>query len=423
MSETCPAGLKAGDLPVEGVMGIQEPPTATDGTKISHETNAPVGGTDGLAMNGSVSSLIPLLGEMLCELKAIIKRQNEIDASMQLLLKTVLQKDTHQKEEDQAPNTHSGMTRGEKCVEDQHGSKKTDWENIKLEPFGGNDDDTYVNISEDEGYFHDMGSKKNKMKLPIEETHATQDTAKVQHFVKTEHDMYYNMVNGPDLKVLASNFKRGISFTEGTTGKDNIGNEKTFMQPRKLSFTPTRALKKQKIIDLDPPKKCTPKKKVGLQESNAKGSSPTEKMAMVSTYSRTSNQKAIVRTKFMPTPDMKLTPQEVHLSLYIFQVEGDLSESLTRIGTTIGSRMVLETLCPDKVIDREIVRLLAHKISYTQRKMQMETVWCLPPSFVCGVISRMVHFVPYLASEYSPYYDLQGWDITQPQGLPSCQNG
>ncbi|KAJ1443655.1 hypothetical protein SESBI_00245 [Sesbania bispinosa] len=337
-----------------------------------HHIGTEVGaGMAGMEVNAT--HLLPMLGEMLSDMK-------------------VLERDEHANGNGQGWKKGDNVNTEENTVLAQPVCNKTDWDNIKLEPFQKDDDDVYVDISEDDGYFHDMGSKKNKMKMSFDLAQCSQQSHKVQHFIKSEHDMYYNVEKGRDLKVLASNFKRGITFNESSPMKDNEGTVESWMQPRKLSFSPSSAFKKQKMIELEPQRKCTPKKRDDWKDTKPKGTTPNEKL--VAGRGPKNNSKAIVRTKFMPSTDMKLTPEEVHLCLYIFQVEGELSESLTRIGTTIGTRMVLETLCPDKVIDREI-----------------------------HVLSDMIQGHPFPASIFSPYYYMDEWEISQPEGLPTSQNG
>ncbi|KAJ1443542.1 hypothetical protein SESBI_00121 [Sesbania bispinosa] len=367
------------DQSVEGVNGFQCQATCNqDTTNPPHHIGTEVGaGMAGMEVNAT--HLLPMLGEMLSDMKAMIKRQNEMDGSLQLLVKKVLERDEHANGNGQGWKKGDNVNTEENTVLAQPICNKTDWDNIKLEPFQKDDDDVYVDISEDDGYFHDMGSKKNKMKMSFDLAQCSQQSHKVQHFIKSEHDMYYNVEKGRDLKVLASNFKRGITFNESSPMKDNEGTVESWMQPRKLSFTPSSAFKKQKMIELEPQRKCTPKKRDDWKDTN-----PKEPHQMKN-WLLDVDPRITQRTKFMPSTDMKLTPEEVHLCLYIFQVEGELSESLTRIGTTIGTRMVLETLCPDKVIDREATRF--------QRPF------------------------------FSPYYYMDEWEISQPEGLPTSQNG
>ncbi|KAJ1387623.1 Ulp1 protease family, C-terminal catalytic domain [Sesbania bispinosa] len=108
---------------------------------------------------------------------------------------------------------------------------------------------------------------------------------------------------------------------------------------------------------------------------------------------------AYVKTKFKPSLEMDLTPTEVHLSLYIFRVDGDSSECLIKIGNVVYTRGSLDCLCPDKRVDRELVRLLARKITYIQQQQESQTVWCLPPTFVWDVLRG--NHVPKLLDDYT----------------------
>ncbi|KAJ1388493.1 hypothetical protein SESBI_39069 [Sesbania bispinosa] len=296
--------------------------------------------------------------------------------------------------------------------------------------------------SEDDGYFHDMGSKKKNMKMQMQSTQTPLQRTTGNSFLKNENDMFYNRDSGVDLKVIASNFRRGHNLSAPNhTQESQVEDKSTLVMPRKLSFSPPGAFKKQKVSNLEPAKKCTPRR------------TPTSKNVITVVQQNKNVAKTYIKTKFKPSVDMKLTPAEVHLSLYTFQVQGDPSECLVRIGTSFATRGTLESLCPDKSVNREIIRLLARKISYDQRHLpSLETTWCLPPSFVwdiyrgsdvdklldvyteewmpssrnlkyCKVISEMVQCIPDPASYYSPYYGMELWDISQPQQLPTSTNG
>ncbi|KAJ1386338.1 allophanate hydrolase subunit 1 [Sesbania bispinosa] len=153
-----------------------------------------------------------------------------------------------------------------------NGMEKTNWDNIKLEPFPNNDDDLYfvVGSDDDEGYFHDMSINKAKLKMPTHSSNTPHQHFTGNSFLKSENDMFYNMDKGLDLKQLASNFKRG--------NKDCIEEDKSStMLPRKLSFTPSGAYKKQKMSSVEAAKKCTPRKKLPTKDNDGCGTTPKEK--------------------------------------------------------------------------------------------------------------------------------------------------
>ncbi|KAJ1418114.1 Ulp1 protease family, C-terminal catalytic domain [Sesbania bispinosa] len=335
-----------------------------------------------------------------------------------------------------------------------NGPMHTDWDNIKLEPFQQDADDVYfVDKSEDDGYFHDMGSKKKNMKMQMQSTQSPLQRTTGNSFLKIENDMFYNRDSGVDLKAIASNFRRGHNLSApNNTQESQVEDKSMLIMPRKLSFSPPGAFKKQKVNNLEPAKKCTPRR------------TPSSKNVITAAQQNKNVSRTYIKTKFKPSVNMKLTPAEVHLSLYIFQVQGD-----------------------------------PRKITYDQRHFPSpETTWCLPPSFVwdiyggsdvdklldmyteewmppsrnlkyiyvpfeemngqwflmvlclheellyhfdscglpqtmsdkhqsikkvCKVISEMVHCTPYPASYYSPYYEMELWDISQPQQLPTSTNG
>ncbi|KAJ1376163.1 hypothetical protein SESBI_50233 [Sesbania bispinosa] len=273
-------------------------------------------------------------------------------------------------------------------------STKTDWDNIKLEPFQKDvDTGLFMDLSDDDGYFHEMGSRKNKMKMPRQTTEPPQQlTTTGQSFKKTEFAMYHSVGNGLNLRALASEFMRGSILQSPSGTKDSSTDVNSSLMPRKLSFAPHTAGKKPKIINVEDTMKCTPRKRVGWKERNIKGSIRHEKNATSAGNGANTNPKPCIRTKFMPHLDMKLTPQEVHLSLYMFHVEGEPGEPLVKIGASIGTRRELETLCPDKGVVRE-------------------------------VLSNMVASPTFPAELFSPYYEMELWDIKKPEGMPKCANG
>ncbi|KAJ1431886.1 hypothetical protein SESBI_06860 [Sesbania bispinosa] len=309
--------------------------------------------------------------------QTMLKRQEQMEHTLQILFeKGVYNNEKPNKEKGLQINDSTHIL-GENHAGNNgttNGPMHTDWDSIKLEPFQQDVDDVYfVDESEDDGYFHDMGSKKKNMKMRMQSTQTPLQRTTGNSFLKTENDMFYNRDSGVDLKVIA------------------------------IHLVP---LRNKKVSNLEPAKKFTPRR------------TPASKNVITAAQQNKNVAKTYIKTKFKPFVDMKLTPAEVHLSLYIFQVQGD-----PRIGTSFATKGTLESLCPDKSVNHEIIRLMARKITYDQRHLPSpKTTWCLPPSFVCKVISEMVHCTPYPASYYSPYYEMELWDISQPQQLPTSTN-
>ncbi|KAJ1442514.1 Ulp1 protease family, C-terminal catalytic domain [Sesbania bispinosa] len=360
----------------------------------------------------------------------MLKRQEQMEQTLQILLKKGVYNNEKPNEEKWLQINDSNHNLGENHAGNNrttHGPMHTDWDNIKLKPFQHDADDVYfVDESEDDGYFHDMGSKKWNMKMQMQSTQTPLPRTAGNSFLKTENDMFYNKDSGVDLKVFASNFRRGHNLSApNNTQESQVEDKSTLIMPRKLSFSPPGAYKKQK------------------------------------TY---------IKTKFKPSVDMKLTPAEVHLSLYIFQVQGDPRSYVYWLGRSLMINVTCLHLKQlgafphllwdiyrgsdvDKLLDVYTEEWIppSRNLKYIYVPFEeMNGQWflmvlCLHEELlyhfdsfglpqtmsdkhqsikkVCKVISEMVHCTPYPASYYSPYYEMELWDITQPQQLPTSTNG
>ncbi|KAJ1375423.1 SUF system NifU family Fe-S cluster assembly protein [Sesbania bispinosa] len=225
------------------------------------------GGVGGAELNAQ--HLISTLTELVSNTKMIIKRQDENDEKIKFLIAKVGERQESRIDVNQGSQSGRNISSHDDKPRNREGFSKTNWDNIKLEPFPSEDtDDYYVDVSDDEGYFHDMGIKKNKTKLSTQSAPSLLGPNKGQSFIKSEHDMFYNMEKGKDLTILANSFRRGNMYNGTGAGKDWEQDDKSSIQPRKLSLTPPDRSKKPKFIDLDPPKKCTPWKSGGLKDRN-----------------------------------------------------------------------------------------------------------------------------------------------------------
>ncbi|KAJ1381441.1 Papain-like cysteine peptidase superfamily [Sesbania bispinosa] len=320
--------------------------------------------------------LLSMLIEMMSDLKTLKTGQQKLEENIeQLLTKVVENNDNPTKVELNGVNGDENTG---------HGPTKVDWDNIKVEPFASNDDgDYFEDVSEEEYYYHDMGSKKTKLKVRKHSSVPRQITG--TSFLKRESDLYYGKDKGNDLQVHATNFMQGnnhLGNKSNNSGSSQVEDD-VLMMPRKISFSPPHRYKKQKIITIEHPPKSTPRRNDGKNQSISIGNTPNGKNVLVPTRNHSDVPKHYIKTKFMPSADMKLTPPEIHLSLYIFQVGGDPSEPIIMMRNTMVSRKKMETLCPNKSVDREMIFLLAKKITLDEG--HAATTWCLPPKFVWDV--------------------------------------
>ncbi|XP_057438263.1 uncharacterized protein LOC130730311 [Lotus japonicus] len=114
-----------------------------------------------------------------------------------------------------------------------------------------------------------------------------------------------------------------------------------------------------------------------------------------------------MESNFRPSQDMLLTDDELRLSAYIFQLKGDPSEELLKIGSTIGTRQHFMTLCPDRVIDKKIIELMAVKLNWNQHNTDAQPAWILPPRFAEAVLKGKMSedLLPDFAEEWMAAFE------------------
>ncbi|KAJ1385003.1 Papain-like cysteine peptidase superfamily [Sesbania bispinosa] len=363
-----------GSQPTGGVNAFEDLASQSN-ERIEDTVAAGIGGN-----NKQLEQLLSLLQEMNLNIKVMMMRQQYMEGTLKQVVNKV--------DENKSTELKVAARKSEQVIggpqETPNGATKTDWNSIHLEPFENQKDDLYfvVGSDEDDGYFHDMAIKKSKQNLPTHSSKTPPKYITMNNFVKTENDLFYNMEKDIDLKQLASNFMGG--------NKDcHVGDTSSVVMPKKLSFSPSGSYKKQKMSSVEAAKKCTPRNKQPTKGTNCSGETPTAKNVISVVPPSGIQPKAYVKTKFKPSVEMDLTPAEVHLSLYIFRVDGD-------------SKGSLDCLCPDKRVDRELVKLLARKITYIQQQQESQTVWCLPPIFVWDVLRG--NHVPKLLAEYTEFW-------------------
>ncbi|KAJ1400083.1 Ulp1 protease family, C-terminal catalytic domain [Sesbania bispinosa] len=95
----------------------------------------------------------------------------------------------------------------------------------------------------------------------------------------------------------------------------------------------------------------------------------------------------VMKSNFAPTEDMMLISSQVQLSLYVFGRDLDPEEPLLRMGKVVVTRGELQCLCPDKIIDDQIVTLMSMMTTWRQSHAERKVVWCLPPTFADDVFT------------------------------------
>ncbi|KAJ1382705.1 GntR family transcriptional regulator [Sesbania bispinosa] len=142
--------------------------------------------------------------------KTLMTRQEQMDETLQLLVKKVVESNDKSTEVKPSEMNVGNQCEGRNIDQNQNTGHRTmniDWDNIKLEPFASNDDgDFFVDVSDEECYYHDMGSKKNKLKVTKQSNEPRLHHITGTSFLKRENDLFYNKDKDHDLQVHATNF-------------------------------------------------------------------------------------------------------------------------------------------------------------------------------------------------------------------------
>ncbi|KAK2449872.1 hypothetical protein QL285_009027 [Trifolium repens] len=169
---------------------------------------------------------------------------------------------------------------------------------------------------------------------------------------------------------------------------------------------------------------------------------------------------------FKTTSDLKLDHVEVKVCAYVFQEDFDSSDIIFKVGRNECTRADFECMLLGMLVSREIILMMALRLSWTQQNTIYKTLWCLPPSFADDVAKgntiealhkfyekdwmgrfdrlRLI-YVPiedgrghwYLMSQaivklvnlvydgfinFCGLADFQLWDIVEARGVPNCGN-
>ncbi|PNX91645.1 hypothetical protein L195_g047778, partial [Trifolium pratense] len=94
----------------------------------------------------------------------------------------------------------------------------------------------------------------------------------------------------------------------------------------------------------------------------------------------------IFKCPFKTTVDMKLDNVEVRICAYVFQNDFDVKDIVFRKGKTVFARCEFECMLPGMLVSREIILMMALRVTWTQQNTFCKTLWCLPPSFADDVV-------------------------------------
>lgn len=92
-----------------------------------------------------------------------------------------------------------------------------------------------------------------------------------------------------------------------------------------------------------------------------------------------------MKCSFRPTIDMRLTQDEAKVCGYVFRDDYQTNELVFSMGNAIFIRSEFQCLAPGGYVGRQIITMMAMKITWAQKRAVNQSVWCLPYSFANDV--------------------------------------
>ncbi|KAJ1425127.1 hypothetical protein SESBI_11242 [Sesbania bispinosa] len=189
---------------------------------------------------------LSLFNQVAALMKTMLKRQEQMEQTLQILLKKGVYNNEKPNEDKGLQINDSTHISGENHAGNNgttNGPMHIDWDNIKLEPFQQDANDVYF-VDED---------------------------------------------SGVDLKVIASNFRRGHNLSApNNTQESQVEDKSTLIMPRKLSFSPPGTFKKQKLATWN------------QQKSALLRRTPASKNVITAAQQNKNVAKTYIKTKFKP---------------------------------------------------------------------------------------------------------------------------
>ncbi|KAJ1413783.1 hypothetical protein SESBI_19275 [Sesbania bispinosa] len=182
-----------------------------------------------------------------------------------------------------------------------------------------------------------------------------------------------------------SNYRRGVHHQMQTKFREASLKDTTSIM-KSLNFNTSTSASALKIPKTEPGLKMTPRKRGSNEQNTVTGVDDYQNVLLDEYEEQTYVLKGSILpkslpTKFSPTTDMGLTPEEAQLSLYIFYMNGNQNELLMKSEHTMAYRRDFECLCPGNKISNEMITLMARKCTWMQQYVTLQTTWSLPPKF------------------------------------------
>ncbi|KAJ1433118.1 hypothetical protein SESBI_06340 [Sesbania bispinosa] len=96
-----------------------------------------------------------------------------------------------------------------------------------------------------------------------------------------------------------------------------------------------------------------------------------------------------LKTRFFPSIDLGLTSEETPVAIYVFATDVNFNEVIYKNKETSATVRLFDCLCPRRKVDEEILKLMAMKITWRQRHVNVQTVWAFPPDFAVSEIALL----------------------------------
>ncbi|KAJ1406489.1 Ulp1 protease family, C-terminal catalytic domain [Sesbania bispinosa] len=211
-----------------------------------------------------------------------------------------------------------------------------------------------------------------------------------------------------------SNYRRGVHHQMQTKFREaSLKDTASIM--KSLNFNTSTSASALKIPKIEPGLKMTPRKRGSNEQNTVTGVDDYQNVLLDEYEEQTYVLKGSILpkslpTKFSPTTDMGLTPEEAQLSLYIFYMNGDQNELLMKSEHTMAYRRDFECLCPGNKISNEIITLMARKCTWMQQHVTLQTTWSLPPKFahdICEGATVGDHVSDYVFEWMHSFKDLK----------------
>ncbi|KAJ1394328.1 Ulp1 protease family, C-terminal catalytic domain [Sesbania bispinosa] len=186
----------------------------------------------------------------------------------------------------------------------------------------------------------------------------------------------------------------GTQKRKSTTEDTSVANRKRGANKRKLFHTPSPS----NIGD----KEGVPKKTNQVESSGLSSIGISTIDCIGKTLPKT------WKSRFTVTTEMGLTMDELQVATYIFSLEAEFKEVIFKQRNARATIRELDCLCPGKIVEDEIIRLMAMRNTWRQLNVNVQIVWTLPPSFSEAILDEQSKENIAMTYIYVPIKEISG---------------